>query len=345
MGQKSISSSYPILPVLTVPRSCPFSLSRPACPAHPAHLPSRVSRCVTMCGVRTSNRLAVIVAVFIGVLLCSRTGTRAAPETPRTPRLYVFDCGTLDIADTGRFRLKREEVATDKLSVGCYLVAHPRGTLIWDTGAVPDSMVTGSGAPVRYRIALPGDQERFVTVGKSLKAQLAGAGYKPSDITHVALSHYHYDHSANTNDFAGATWLVRQVERDAMFAAKLPDLVQPATYSALKNSKTTIIKTDDHDVFGDGTVVLKSTPGHTPGHQVLSLKLAKTGRVVLSGDLYHYPEERILNRVPTFDDDQAQTAKTRVALDDFLKKNNAQLWIQHDFTATAKLKKAPQYYD
>src|SRR5262249_5284752 len=244
-----------------------------------------------------------------------------------------FDCGTLDVADTGRYRLKREEVTTDKLSVGCYLVAHPRGTLIWDTGAVPDSMVQPASASGRYRIALPGNQERFVTLGKTLKAQLAEAGFSPRDITHVALSHYHYDHTANTNDFASATWLVRQVEHDAMFAAKPPDLVQPATFSALRTSKTTIIRTDDYDVFGDGTVVIKLAPGHTPGHQVLSLKLAKTGRVVLSGDLYHYPEERTLHRVPTFDDNQEQTAKSRVVLDEFLKKNNAQLWIQHDFTA------------
>ena len=207
---------------------------------------------------------------------------------------------------------------------------------------MPDKV---TGALVRFCIALPGDQERFVTLGKSLKTQLAEAGFKPADITHVVLSHYHYDHSANTNDFASATWLVRQVERDAMFAAKPPDLVQPGTYSALRGSKTTIIKTDDYDVFGDGSVVIKLTPGHTPGHQVLSLKLAQTGRVVLSGDLYHYPEERTLGRIPTFDDNQEQTAKTRVALDAFLKKNNAQLWIQHDFTANAKLKKAPQYYE
>jgi N-acyl homoserine lactone hydrolase len=270
---------------------------------------------------------------------------RPSADKPRTPRLYILDCGTLDVADTGRFRLKREEVTTDKLSVGCYLVAHPRGTMIWDTGAVPDGMVTQGGAPVRYRIALPDAQERFVTLTKTLKAQLADAGYRPADITHVVLSHYHYDHSANTNDFASATWLVRQVERDAMFAAKPPDLVLPSTYSALRGSKTTIIKTDDYDVFGDGTVVIKFTPGHTPGHQVLSLKLANTGRVVLSGDLYHYPEERTLGRIPTFDDNQEQTAKTRLALDAFLKKNDAQLWIQHDYTANARLKKAPQFYD
>lgn len=287
----------------------------------------------------------LVTSLFVLSLASASGGSQARPPAPSSPRLYVFDCGTLDIADTGRFSLKREEVATDKLSVGCYLVAHPRGTLIWDTGAVPDSMVTPGGAPVRHRLVLPGPQERFVTVAKALKTQLAESGYKPADITHVALSHYHYDHSANTNDYASATWLVRQVERDAMFSAKPPDLVQPSSYSALRNSQTTIIKTDDHDVFGDGTVVIKFAPGHTPGHQLLYVKLAKSGGVVLSGDLYHYPEERTLNRIPTFDDNQQETAATRKALDEFLKKNNARLWIQHDFAATATLKKAPQYYD
>jgi N-acyl homoserine lactone hydrolase len=291
------------------------------------------------------KRLLISSSLLVLCVAASASAPQGRPSPPTSPRLYVFDCGTLDIADTGRFRLKREEVATDKLSVGCYLVVHPRGTLIWDTGAVPDAMVTAGPAPVRYRLLLPDAQERNVTIARPFKAQLAETGYRPADITYVALSHYHYDHSANTNDFASATWLVRQVERDAMFAAKPPDLVQPSTYAALRGSKTTIIKTDEHDVFGDRTVVIRFAPGHTPGHQVLYVKLAKTGGVVLSGDLYHYPEERTLNRIPTFDDNQDQTAATRQALDGFLKKNNAQLWIQHDFTGTAKLKKAPAYYE
>jgi N-acyl homoserine lactone hydrolase len=98
-------------------------------------------------------------------------------------------------------------------------------------------------------------------------------------------------------------------------------------------------------VFGDSTVVIKSAPGHTPGHQILYLKLAKTGGFVLSGELYHYPEERALDRVPTFEFNQEQTRETRVAIDAFLKKTSAQLWIQHDFNANAKLRKSPGFYE
>jgi glyoxylase-like metal-dependent hydrolase (beta-lactamase superfamily II) len=268
---------------------------------------------------------------------------RAQP--PRSLRLYVFDCGTIRVADLSRFSLKPEEVATTDLSVACFLVTHPKGTLIWDAGAVPDSSWKPTGAASTQHVMLPDSQQRDVTLSKSLSAQLAELGYSPPGITYLALSHYHYDHTANANLFAGATWLVRQEERDAMFAEKPPGTTQPSTYAALRNSKTLIIKTDDHDVFGDATVVIKSAPGHTPGHQVLYVKLPKTGAVLLSGDLYHYPEERALDRVPTFEFNPVQSRATRVAVDAFLKKNGAQLWIQHDFLANAKLKKSPRYYD
>ena len=89
--------------------------------------------------------------------------------------------------------------------------------------------------------------------------QLAEAGYSPADITHLALSHYHWDHTANANAFAGATWLVRQVERDAMFAEKPPGVTRPSTHAALRGSRTVLIESDDYDVFGDGRVRARSS--------------------------------------------------------------------------------------
>ena len=141
-----------------------------------------------------------------------------------------------------------------------------------------------------------------MTVTKPLLGQMADAGYSAADITYLALSHYHYDHTGNANAFAGATWLVRQVERDATFAEKPPAATNPASYAALKNSNTVILKSDEHDVFGEvAPSIMKLAAGHTPGHQVLYVKLPKTGGVVLSGDLYHFPEARTLKRVATVD--------------------------------------------
>jgi glyoxylase-like metal-dependent hydrolase (beta-lactamase superfamily II) len=295
-----------------------------------------------------SARLALASALLLTVVACSAPQSGATPEgaapEPQSIRLYVFDCGTLEV-DPARFRLTKEEVSTTSLSVPCFLVAHPRGRLMWDPGAVPDSAWTPTAAPVTHRVTLSDGGVRDVTLRTPLMAQLAGIGYSPADITHLAFSHYHYDHTANANAFAGATWLVRQVERDAMFAEKPPAVAQPSSYAALKASKTVIIEGGDHDVFGDGTVIVKLAAGHTPGHQVLYLKLPKTGGVLLSGDLYHFPEARTLKRVATFDVDQAQTAVSREAIEAFLAKTGAELWIQHDSGANARLRKAPAYYE
>jgi len=265
-------------------------------------------------------------------------------EAVRSVRLFVLDGGILE-SDPGRYRLKPEEVATTQLSVAAFLVAHPKGTLMWDAGAVADDSWSPTGGPVSRHLVLSNGQDRFVTIRAPLKAQLAAAGYAPTDITFLALSHYHWDHVANANDFAGSTWLVRQSERDGLFPQPAAVPPYPSTYAYLQNSKTTIVTAEEHDVFGDGAVVIKSSPGHTPGHSVLYVKLEKTGGVVLAGDLYHYPEERTLNRLPVAEFDQEQTRRSREALEVFLKRSGAKLWIQHDLVAHAKLRKAPDYYD
>jgi N-acyl homoserine lactone hydrolase len=257
-------------------------------------------------------------------------------EPPKSVRLYVFDCGMIKGLDPAAFHFKKEELAGVDFVVPCYLVAHPKGTLMWDVGVIPDSAFKPDGAPVTERVS---------TVTKPLLPQLAAIGYTPSDITYFALSHYHSDHTANANAFAGSTWLVHQAERDFMFADKPAGIIQPAHFSALKNGKTTILKEDDYDVFGDGTVIIKYAPGHTPGHQVLFLKLAKTGPVLVAGDLYHYPEERHSDKTPTFEFNHEQSLASRVMIEDFLKKSNAQLWIEHDLATFNKLKKAPAFYE
>ena len=289
----------------------------------------------------------VVAFVSALVLVTIQVAAQRGPSRDRSSRptrLYVLDGGILE-SDPARYRLTKEEVATSQLSVAAYLIVHPKGVLMWDAGAVVDADWTPTDTPVRQHIVLADSQERFVTLRRSLLSQLAASGYKAADVTHLALSHYHWDHTANANAFAGATWFVRQVERDAMFVDKPVGAVRPATYASLKTSRTVIVSDDEHDVFGDGTVILKQAPGHTPGHQVLYVKLAQTGGVMLSGDLYHYPQERTLGRLPTFEFSEDQTRGSRQAVEAFLMRTGARLWIQHDLTAHATLKKAPQYYD
>jgi len=92
-------------------------------------------------------------------------------------------------------------------------------------------------------------------------------------------------------------------------------------------------------------VIIKSAPGHTPGHTVLYLKLKKTGPLLVAGDLYHLPEERTMHRFPTFEFNKEQSAASRAMIDAFLKKTGAQLWIEHDLATFEKLKKAPDFYE
>src|SRR5437016_9406118 len=270
--------------------------------------------------------MALLVKLLIAILVA---------QTPPSVRLYIFDCGTLKSGNPDV--LLQRGVTTTDMAVTAYLVVHPRGTLLWDTGVIPDDLIQPGGTT-----------EARATVHNTLRSQLSEIGYKPSDITYLALSHNHYDHSANSNSFAGSTWLVQKAERAAMFPDTPPSTPSNAAvrFSALKSSKTMLLD-GDYDVFGDGSVVIIATPGHTPGHQSLFLKLATTGPVLLSGDLYHYPAERTLKDFTPFaslGNAEKETA-SKAKVEALLKKEGATLWIQHDIVAYAGLKKSPAYYD
>jgi glyoxylase-like metal-dependent hydrolase (beta-lactamase superfamily II) len=290
---------------------------------------------------RVIGALLVLLVPFAAVV----SAASPAAKSPGPLRLYVLDCGAIHVADTARYELRRQEVETSELSVACFLVVHPKGTLIWDVGAVPDEEWQPTGGTVVHHLSLPDGQTRDIPLTRRLGEQLAKLGYPPSKITYIALSHYHYDHTANANAFANSTWLVRPVERNAMFASPAPGTTRPDTYLRLKNAKTILIETDQYDVFGDSSVVIKFAPGHTPGHQMLLIRLKNTGPVLLSGDLYHFPQERTLNRFPVFEFDKEQTRRTRIEIDNYLKTTGSSLWIQHDFIANGKLRKAPAFYD
>jgi N-acyl homoserine lactone hydrolase len=280
------------------------------------------------------THLLALIAIAAAPLFAQNAPTHHAPKPPKSLRLYVFDCGVLKPMDAKAFGF--DHVAVLDMSVPCFLVAHPKGTLMWDVGTVPDADFKADGSPY---------VQGMMHVDKPLKPQLEALGYEPADITYIAFSHYHIDHTANANMFAGSTWLVNQAERDIMFSDKPAPVRVEKNYSALKDSKTTILPANsDYDVFGDGTVIIKPTPGHTPGHQVLFLKLPKTGPVLVAGDLYHYNEERNTDHVPSFEYNKEQSLASRAKIEEFLKQSHAQLWIEHDYAANAKLKKSPAYY-
>ena len=286
---------------------------------------------------------ALAAAVAIQAASPAPVSVQTKPPAVKSLRLHVFDCGTLTPNREGveRYHVTMQEVGEIRMPVPCFLIVHPRGTLMWDVGVIPDSVVEAQAGNAKADV----NPTVAAVVTRTLKSQLAQVGYRPEDITYVAISHAHIDHTANLNAFAASTWLTRAAERDFMWAENNPR-VNPTFYTALKSSKVTVIDKEEHDVFGDGSVIMKAAPGHTPGHQVLILKLAKTGPIMLSGDLYHYPEERTFKRRPPDNEfSPEQSAASRRVIEEYLGKTKMPLWIEHDYEFITKLKKAPAYYD
>ena len=276
----------------------------------------------------------------VGAVLAAQT----PPAPPKAMRLYVLDCGILNISREGveRYHVTTAEVGETRMPVPCFLVAHPKGTLMWDVGVIPDDDVEKAAAGgARYDV----NSTAAAVVTRTLRSQLAAIGYRPADITYVAISHAHKDHTANLNQFAAATWLTPPAEREFMWRPK-NERVEPRFFSALEKSTWIPLDKDEYDVFGDGKAIIKAAPGHTPGHQVLVLNLASLGKLMIAGDLYHYPAERRFRRAPPDNEfNVAQSAASRATIEQYLAATKATILIEHEWAAVAKLKKSPQFYE
>lgn len=273
-------------------------------------------------------------AVLLMSIACAFAPT-AASATEGNVRLYVFDCGLIGAEDISMFNLSNEETPVRELFVPCYLIEHPQGRMVWDAG-LPLAMA-GVG-----RVEEEGGV--YMTYESSFIDQLAAMDIEPADIDLVSFSHMHYDHVGAANAFTESTLLIQDAEYDAAFNTVTNPIFQPDLYMDLKDSKTRILS-GDHDVFGDGSVVMISAPGHTPGHQALLLRLANTGPLVLSGDLYHFQMSRKLRRAPVFNTDADETFRSMDKVEALIDAEGATLWIEHEKALADTLKLAPAYYD
>jgi len=291
--------------------------------------------------MRRSALVALLLAAG-SMLAAQAPAPKAAP--PKAMRLYVLDCGILNISREGveRYHVTTAEVGETRMPVPCFLVAHPKGTLMWDVGVIPDDDVEKAAASgARYDV----NSTAAAVVTRTLRGQLAAIGYRPADVTYVAISHAHKDHTANLNQFAAATWLTPPAEREFMWRPK-NERVEPRFFSALEKSKWIPLDKDEYDVFGDGKAIIKAAPGHTPGHQVLVLNLASLGKLMIAGDLYHYPAERGFRRSPPDNEfNVAQSAASRATIEQYLSATKAGILIEHEWAAIAKMKKSPEFYE
>ena len=201
----------------------------------------------------------------------------------------------------------------------CYVIKHGNDWMVWDTG-LPDAIFsTPSTDPSAWRRS------------NTLAGELDKIGVKPGDVKYLAVSHTHPDHIGNVELFPQAMLLVQQAEYDWPNQDGSPRFKPSHPVTKLQG---------DHDVFGDGSVTILSTPGHTPGHQSLLVKLPQTGAVLLCGDAVHLKDNWDAKRVPAINVDKEKSSASMQRMSELMAQNNAQLWINHDKPQSETMKHA-----
>ncbi|HYD74046.1 MAG TPA: N-acyl homoserine lactonase family protein [Candidatus Binatia bacterium] len=273
--------------------------------------------------------------------LIALAACQPAEEEAAAPavQLYAMNCGDAQFSDIGMFADDGSMNGQSRtLVVPCFLIRHPSGDLIWDTG-FPDAIAAMPGG----RMELP-QMGATVVMNATLQSQLEQLGLAPADIEFVSFSHQHGDHTGNGNLFAASIWIVDTDERAYMFSDEARQGQAFPGYAQLEDAETRLIEGDaDYDVFGDGSVVIVQTPGHTPGHTILKLQLANAGTVLLTGDMYHLAETRERRLVPSFNTDRAQTLASMDKVDQLAAATNARVVRQHvpeDFNALPRFPQA-----
>ena len=273
---------------------------------------------------------AIAPVVAVSSIALSATFAHAQSAKPGVEKLYILNCGEGVAGDISRWSPGVNEGKSMDFVDNCYLIKHPQGWLLWDTGvsdavaAMPNGLAPSDPKSVHWHRS------------KTLAAQLDQLGLKPSDIKSVAISHTHPDHVGNVELFPAAMLYVQKAEYEWPGANNTPRFKPEHPVTKLDG---------DRDLFGDGSVVILSTPGHTPGHQSLLVKLPKTGAIVLSGDAVHFKDNWDSRRVPSINFDKDKTLASMQKIADTLTKEKAQLWINHDKAQRDSLKMAPEFYD
>lgn len=270
------------------------------------------------------NRLFLL--AFLLLILSSCQRLNIAPSL----KLYALNCGNITIQDASQLGAVYSEGDILDLPVLCYLVQHPQGMLLWDTGISPSFIQKYNLAAVPPEPPLT-DQLKAISVGIQ-------------DIDFLALSHMHYDHAGNANLFAHATWLVQEPEYEVAFSAEASKYAFFSELYQSLDTAVTIQLNGDYDVFQDGTVVIKAAYGHTPGHQTLFINLANFGPILLSGDLYHTAVTRDA-MITSYTRHPRQSLETARRMERFLQETNTQLWIGHDSQQYQQYPHSPDFLD
>ena len=254
------------------------------------------------------------------LLACAASAPVAAQDAPDL-EMWRLDCGTLEISDIESFSdAHLYDGVAKTLTVSCYLLRNGERYFLWDTG-LSDALV---GNPMTVSVY-------SMTVERSLVDQLGDIGLSADDIDMVGLSHMHFDHVGQAGRFPAAELLIGAGDAEAIAAGSDAN-VSAALANWFGEGATGKVSpvAKDRDVFGDGSVTMIATPGHTPGHTALLVRLPEAGPVMLTGDLYHF-QEQVTNRgVPQFNTDRADTLASMDRFDQTAEALDAMQIIQHE---------------
>jgi glyoxylase-like metal-dependent hydrolase (beta-lactamase superfamily II) len=283
--------------------------------------------------------LAASLLLLAGSVATTAFGAESETSPVTSVRLYAIDCGHLSIrdmamfSDTGEFDGQQGEMA-----VPCFLIRHPKGDLIWDTGL--GDHLTGQKLDALY--APIGAK---ATIDTPLTSQLSKLNLTPNDIEFLSFSRLHLDHVGNSPLFKHSTWLLNRKEVTWATTDRSAVGIVPDLFSGYRDAKVEWLGDDDQDVFGDGRVRILRTPGHTAGHASLMLQLANAGTVILSGDLYHTQLNHAKHLVPPYNYNRAETLASFDRIEKLLTNRRARLVIEHSVEDFEALPKFPAYLD
>jgi N-acyl homoserine lactone hydrolase len=298
--------------------------------------------------LRQTRAAALMVMLALVLTMARPPIARAASKLPDptnagvADKLYRLDCGH-SLANDESVWTPGENVGRDiEFSSTCWLIKHGSEWLLWDTGVPETALNDPRGWSTLPKLIV-------YHLDRSLTDQLADIGLKPDDIGRVALSHTHGDHIGNVWLFPNATIVMQRAEYSWIHSPNGPnDNVNQLMALARKlmgTPKTLQLIDGDTDVFGDGSVTLLSTPGHTPGHQSLLVHLKKSGFIILSGDVAHLEENFEQDIVPTLNTDKAASIASMERVRRLIATYKAKFFINHDKSQTDKLKLLPAFYD